>query len=86
MKTFSKTSKYTNVILSRLGHLIKSLLNLQSCFLGYELEPSVGILKNLRADINNTTFYKHVVKARPSQPNELLVFIFINSLLLFDSR
>ena len=46
----------------------------------------VGILENLRADINKTTLYKHVVKARPSQPNELLVFIFINFLLLFDSR
>jgi len=27
-----------------------------------------------------------VVKARPSQPNELLVFILINFLHLFDSR
>jgi len=26
------------------------------------------------------------VKARPSHPNELLVFIFINFLLSFDSR
>ena len=66
-----------NVILSRLGQLMKSLLNLQSCFLGYELEFSVGIPENLRADINKTTLYKHVVKARPSQPNELLVLFLL---------